>query len=60
MDHKNKSSRAPLYEALLAYRDSKQRSFHAGHEWQAYNSGRAGSRAIYSWDSVDEEATSTE
>ncbi|WP_339306342.1 aminotransferase class I/II-fold pyridoxal phosphate-dependent enzyme [Paenibacillus sp. FSL L8-0435] len=38
MDHKNKSSRAPLYEALLAYRDSKQRSFHVpGHKnGQAY------------------------
>lgn len=38
MDHKNKSTRAPLYEALLAYRDSKQRSFHVpGHKnGQAY------------------------
>lgn len=38
MEHKNKSSRAPLYEALLAYRDSKQRSFHVpGHKnGQAY------------------------
>lgn len=38
MDHKNKSSSAPLYEALLAYRDSKQRSFHVpGHKnGQAY------------------------
>ncbi|MCP1423964.1 arginine/lysine/ornithine decarboxylase [Paenibacillus xylanexedens] len=38
MDHKNKASRAPLYEALLAYRDSKQRSFHVpGHKnGQAY------------------------
>lgn len=38
MNHKIKSSRAPLYEALLAYRDSKQRSFHVpGHKnGQAY------------------------
>ncbi|MGN7416406.1 aminotransferase class I/II-fold pyridoxal phosphate-dependent enzyme [Paenibacillus sp. SAF-068] len=38
MDHNTKSSRAPLYEALLAYRDSKQRSFHVpGHKnGQAY------------------------
>jgi len=38
MDHKNKSSRAPIYEALLAYRESKQRSFHVpGHKnGQAY------------------------
>lgn len=38
MDHKIKSSRAPLYEALLTYRDSKQRSFHVpGHKnGQAY------------------------
>ncbi|PJN59200.1 Arginine decarboxylase [Paenibacillus sp. GM1FR] len=38
MEHKNKLSSAPLYEALLAYRDSKQRSFHVpGHKnGQAY------------------------
>lgn len=38
MDHKNKASRAPLYETLLAYRDSKRRSFHVpGHKnGQAY------------------------
>lgn len=38
MKHKNKLSSAPLYEALLAYRDSKQRSFHVpGHKnGQAY------------------------
>ncbi|ETT39709.1 Orn/Lys/Arg decarboxylase major region [Paenibacillus sp. FSL R5-192] len=38
MEHKNKLSGAPLYEALLAYRDSKQRSFHVpGHKnGQAY------------------------